>query len=68
MTRATVKGPLLRTFFDVPFDREDLASITIGPVYADLNVPVVKRLLQHHGFTKTKVEIGTVALRTLPSS
>jgi hypothetical protein len=62
---AEAKGSILRTYFDVPFDADDLVSITVGPVHADLNLPVVKRLLEQHDFPRTLVDVGTVALRTL---
>jgi hypothetical protein len=62
---AEAKGSIIRTYFDIPFKADDLVSVTVGPVHADLNRPVVKRLLEHHDFTNTIVEVGTVALRTL---
>jgi len=62
---AEARGSIIRTYFDVPFDSDDLVSITVGPVHADLNRPVIKRLLEQHGFANTVVDVGTVALRTL---
>jgi hypothetical protein len=59
------KGPILRTHFDVRFEPSALAAIIIGPVHADLNRPVVYRLLKEHDYSETAMETGTIALRTL---
>ena len=58
------KGPILRTHFDVAFEPDDLLSIIVGPVHADVNRPVIWRLLKEGGYSAT-IETGKVALRTL---
>jgi hypothetical protein len=59
------RGPILRTYFEIGFEPADLVSVIVGPVHAELNRPVVKRLLEEHGYVATTVETGKVALRTL---
>jgi hypothetical protein len=59
------KGPILRTYFELKFEADDLLSIIVGPVHADLNRPVVWQLLRDFGYANTTVETGKVALRTL---
>jgi hypothetical protein len=61
---AEAVGPVIRTFFEYPFEPSDLKAVVIGPVHADLNVTAVKDLLDDE-FPHVDVRIGKVALRTI---
>jgi len=63
--RIEARGAILRSYFDMKFEPEDLVSVIVGPVHADLNRPIVCRLLQENGYHTTQVETGRVALRAL---
>ena len=53
------------SYFDVKFEPDDLLAVIVGPVHADVNRPVIYRLLAEHGYANTRIEVGSVALRTL---
>ncbi len=58
-------GPLLRTFYEFPFDAEVLETVCVGRAQAEINRQVAARLLNERGFDKTKLERGKVELRAL---
>jgi hypothetical protein len=59
------RGHILRSYVDMKFEPDDLASIVVGPVHADVNRAVLLRLLWRYGYQNTKLTIGKIALRTL---
>jgi len=58
-------GPLLRTYYEYPFDADVLETVFVGRAQAEINEQVTARLLNERGFNVTKVRRGKVELRIL---
>jgi hypothetical protein len=59
-----VVGPVLRSYFEIPFPAQALKSVVIGASHADLNEPVAKALLKELGYEAVDVRRGDVSLRS----
>ncbi len=57
-------GPVLRSFYELPFDPKTLKAIVVGPQHADVNRPVVEALLNQYDYENVEVRVGSVSLRT----
>jgi hypothetical protein len=57
-------GPVIRTFYEYPFQKSDLKAVIVGPVHADLNMTAVKDLIDEWEYD-VDVRVGEVALRTI---
>jgi hypothetical protein len=62
---ADAVGPVVRTFFEFPFEPASLKAIIVGPVHGELNVPAVEDLLPAYGYRNVEVRLGQIALRTI---
>lgn len=58
-------GPLVRTYYETPFDPDVLETVFVGRAQAQINQEVAARLLNERGFSKTNVKRGKVELRIL---
>jgi hypothetical protein len=59
-------GPILRSYFEVRFPPEALKAVVVGSTYSDLNVPVVRAMLQEHRYKSVEIRLGGIALRSFP--
>ena len=59
-------GAILRSYFEVRFPPEALKAIIVGSTHCDLNVPVVKAMLEEYGYRSVEIRVGEIALRSFP--